>query len=47
MSARTLTYMAAGGGGGQYPTGGGGGGHVRGCSAAGDPPHGITGVGSV
>jgi hypothetical protein len=35
------------GGGSQYPTRGGGGGHVRGCSAVGDPPHGITGGGPV
>jgi hypothetical protein len=36
-----------GGGGGQYPAGGGGGGHVEGCSAMGDPPHGITSVAPV
>jgi hypothetical protein len=33
-------------GGGQYPAGGGGG-HVKVCVAVRDPPHGITGVGSV
>jgi hypothetical protein len=37
----------AGGGGSQYPAGGGGGGHVGGCLAAGDPTHGITGVGPI
>jgi hypothetical protein len=35
-----------GGGGDQYPPGGGGA-HVEGYSAAGDPPHDITGVGPV
>jgi hypothetical protein len=47
---------SAGGGGGQYPSEdggsqyparGGGGGHIRGCPVAGDPPHGIMGVGPV
>jgi hypothetical protein len=33
------------GGGGQYLAVGGGGGHVGGYPAAGDHPHGITGVG--
>jgi hypothetical protein len=36
-----------GGSGGQYPTGSNCGGHVEGCPAAGDPPQGITGVGSI
>jgi hypothetical protein len=39
-------YPATGGG-GQYPAAGIGGGHIGGCLAAGDPPHGITGVGPV
>jgi hypothetical protein len=37
---------SVGGGGGQYPAGGGGG-HIEVCSATGDPPHGITGVGPI
>jgi hypothetical protein len=37
----------AGGGGSQYPAIGGGGSHIGGCPAAGDPPHGISGVGPI
>jgi hypothetical protein len=37
----------ASGGGCQYPVGGGGGGNVGGFPIAGDPPHGIMGVGPV
>jgi hypothetical protein len=39
--------LLVGGGGDQYPAGGGGGGHIRGCPAAGDPPHSITCVGPI
>jgi hypothetical protein len=37
----------AGGGGVQYLAGGGGGDHIEVCPAAGDPPHDITGVGTI
>jgi hypothetical protein len=35
------------GGGVQYPGGGGCGGHIRGWPTAGDPPHGIMGIGPI